>query len=144
MFLFRNKRCYSNNFQLFWSCYRYIFWFLEIKIWWNTIAVSISTLYLPLAENQVEKNYNKIHLSGLWKCCYTKILIFLCVQRFISLFLIALTTSFHHRFLVILFYLRLDHIGNKLKQPFRNQRQVYKVYKMSTLRPTFFIMSVWF
>ena len=25
MFLFRNKRCYSSNFQLFWSCYSYIF-----------------------------------------------------------------------------------------------------------------------
>ena len=25
MFLFRNKRCYSNNFQLFWPCYSYIF-----------------------------------------------------------------------------------------------------------------------
>ena len=32
MFLFRNKRCYSSNFQLFWSCYSYIFQFLEIKI----------------------------------------------------------------------------------------------------------------
>ena len=25
MFLFRNKRCYSSNFQLFWSSYSYIF-----------------------------------------------------------------------------------------------------------------------
>ena len=25
MFLFRNKRCYSSNYQLFWSCYSYIF-----------------------------------------------------------------------------------------------------------------------
>ena len=25
MFLFRNKRCYSSNFQCFWSCYSYIF-----------------------------------------------------------------------------------------------------------------------
>ena len=33
IFLFRIKRYYSNNFQLFWSCYSYIFWFLEMKIW---------------------------------------------------------------------------------------------------------------
>ena len=25
MFLFKNKRCYPGNFQLFWSCYSYIF-----------------------------------------------------------------------------------------------------------------------
>ena len=25
MFLFRNKRCYSSNYQLFWFCYSYIF-----------------------------------------------------------------------------------------------------------------------
>ena len=46
---------------------------------------------------------------------------FLCVQRFISLFLIALRTQFHHRFLVLLFYLRFNQIGSKLQQPFRNQ-----------------------
>ena len=48
--------------------------------------------------------------------------LFLCVHRFISLFLIALRTRFHHRFLVLLFYLRFDQIGIKLQQPFRNQR----------------------
>ena len=31
MFFFRNT-IYSSNFQLFWSCYSYIFEFLEIKI----------------------------------------------------------------------------------------------------------------
>ena len=62
-------------------------------------------------------------------------------QRFISLFLIALRTQFHDRFLVLLFYLRFDQIGNKLQQSFRNQRQVYKVYKMSTLHPICLIMS---
>ena len=32
MFLFRNKRCYSSNLQLFWSCYSCILRFLEINI----------------------------------------------------------------------------------------------------------------
>ena len=53
---------------------------------------------------------------------------FLWVQRFISLFLIALRTRFHHRFLVLLFYLRFDQIGNKLQQPFRNQRHKFTRY----------------
>ena len=84
-----------------------------------------------------EKNYNKIHLARLVKAYILK---FLCVQRFISMFLIPLRAWFHQRFLVSLFYLRFDQVDNKLQQPIRNQRQVYKVYKMSTLRPTFLIM----
>ena len=122
MFLFRNKRCYSGNFQLFWSPYSYIFWFLEIKIWpicW--LYQQVSTLWLSLAENQ-------IHLSRQWKCCYAYTLKFLCVQRFISLFLIAFWTRFHYRFLVLLFYLRFDQIGNKLQQPLRNQRHKFTRY----------------
>ena len=39
-------------------------------------------------------------------------------------------------------FLRVDQISNKLQQPFRNKRQVYQVYKMSALRPTFLIMSI--
>ena len=73
----------------------------------------------------MNKNYNKIDLSRLWKCCYTYILTFLRVQRFIPLFLIALRTQFPHRYLVLPFYLRFDQIGNKLQQPFRNQRHKF-------------------
>ena len=69
-----------------------------------------------------------MHLSRHWECCYAYILKFRCVQRFISLFLIALRIRFHHRFLVLLFYLRFDQIGNKLQQPSRNQRYKFTRY----------------
>ena len=61
------------------------------------------------------------------------------------LFLIALTTCFDSSFLVLLFYLRFYQIGKKLQQPFRNQRPKFTryIYKMSTLRPTFLIMSIY-
>ena len=108
---------------------------LHLLIFWNKnltnmFVVSISKYsVLSLAENQVKKNYNKIHLSGHLKRCYAYILKFICVQRDISLFLIALRTRFHHRFLVLLLYLRFDQISNKLQHPFRNQR-----HKFTTLR----------
>ena len=93
-------------------------------------VVSISKYYLTFIrwKSRVKKNYNKIHLSRHWKCCYAYILKFLCVQRFISLFLIALRTRFHHRFLVLLFYVRFDQIGIKLQQPSRNQRHKFTRY----------------
>ena len=81
-----------------------------------------------MAENQVKKNYNKIHLLRHWKCCYAYFLKFICVQRSISLFLIALRTRLHQRFLVLFFCLRFDQIGNKLQQPFTNQRHKFTRY----------------
>ena len=91
MFLFIHKRCCSRNFHDFWSCYSYILHQLHLLIscdknLTNMFVVSISTLQLSLAENQVKQNYNKIHLSRYWKCCYTYILKFFCVQRFMSVF----------------------------------------------------------
>ena len=57
-------------------------------------AVSLSKYHsvtFSLAGDQLKKNYNKMHPSRQWKCCYAyHILKFICVQRFIYLFLIAL------------------------------------------------------
>ena len=49
-------------------------------------------------------------------------------KKFICLFLIALRIWFHHRFLVLLLYVRFDQVGNKLQQPFRNQRNKFTWY----------------
>ena len=86
----------------------------------------IKILWLKLRKKPILRN-----LIWYWKCCYTYILEFLFVHRFISLFLIALRMRFHHRFLVLFFCLRFDQIGNKLQQPFRNQRHKFARYTKS-------------
>ena len=63
-------KCYSSNFQLFWSCYSYILQ-LCLKISWdknltNTVCLFSVTF---ISWKSGEKNYNKIHLARLWKCC---------------------------------------------------------------------------
>ena len=92
----------------------------------------------------MKRKYNKIHFSRHWKCCYAYILKFLCVQSVTSVFNCSYN-MFRQSFLVLLFYLRFYQIGKKLQQPFRNQRHKFTryIYKMSTLRPTFLIMSIY-
>ena len=80
----------------------------------------------------MKKNYSKIleetleekrhWLSRHWKCCYAYILnFFLCSKIHISVFTCSYNMVPPQIFSAT--FLRFDQIGNKMQQPFRNQRQ---------------------